>query len=162
MDEKKAAQNQEPDEKDQELRIGDQELARQDKFRKLSEKGIAIFPHKATWTHDVSRIVSEYSDVPKEELEGRAISVTVPGRIMSIRKMGKATFFHLSDGQVRLQAYIRADSVGAETYDLFSLIDIGDVISVQGTLFKTRTGELTVLCKTFTFLAKCLHPLPEK
>jgi len=123
---------------------------------------VNLFPHKAEWTHSVAGIVAEFSTLSKEMLEEKKQAVTVPGRILTIRKMGRATFFHISDGRSRLQVYIREDVVGAGNYELFSLFDIGDVISVRGTLFKTRTGELTVLCASFTFLAKSLHPLPEK
>jgi len=76
--------------------------------------------------------------------------------------MGRATFFHISDGRAKLQAYIREDKAGPEAYERFGLLDLGDVVAVAGPLFKTRTGELTVLCDAVTFLAKCLHPLPEK
>jgi len=76
--------------------------------------------------------------------------------------MGRATFFHISDGRSKLQVYVREDVAGDRAYELFGLLDIGDVLSVRGTLFKTRTGELTVLCESFNFLAKALHPLPEK
>ena len=113
-------------------------------------------------THSVHEIVGAFASLSREELEEKKPAVEVPGRILSVRKMGRATFFHLSDGRARLQAYIREDVAGARAYELFSLIDIGDVLSVRGTLFKTRTGELTVLCESFTFLAKALHPLPEK
>lgn len=121
-----------------------------------------LFPHKAEWTHSLAGIVAEFSALSKEDLEKKMQAVTVPGRILSIRRMGRATFFHISDGRSRLQVYIREDVARAKNYELFSLLDIGDVVSVQGTLFKTRTGELTVLCSSFTFLAKSLHPLPEK
>jgi lysyl-tRNA synthetase class 2 len=106
--------------------------------------------------------VREFADLSREELESRAVSVTVPGRILSIRRMGRATFFHLSDGRTRLQAYIRQDLVGSEAYETFGLYDIGDIVAVRGKLFRTRTGELTVLAEEVVFLAKCLHPLPEK
>jgi lysyl-tRNA synthetase class 2 len=76
--------------------------------------------------------------------------------------MGKATFFHISDSRSKLQVYLREDYAGKKNYRLFSLIDIGDIVAVEGGLFKTRTGELTVLADSFSFLAKCLHPLPEK
>jgi len=145
-----------------ETKLGDQELARRDKLQKLAERGVDLFPHKVDRTHSVAGIVAEFSTLPKEELEEKTQAVMVPGRILTIRKMGRATFFHISDGRSRLQVYIREDVAGAGNYELFSLFDIGDVISVRGTLFKTRTGELTVLCTSFTFLAKSLHPLPEK
>jgi lysyl-tRNA synthetase class 2 len=140
----------------------DQDLARREKHRKLREAGVPLFPYRADRTREIKDIVEACTGLSAAELEEKKEAVVVPGRIMSIRKMGRATFFHLSDGRTRLQAYIREDKVGAEAYELFSLFDLGDVVSVSGTLFKTRTGELTVLCGTVTFLAKCFHPLPEK
>jgi lysyl-tRNA synthetase, class II len=145
-----------------EERETDQDLARREKLSRLAEAGTKLFPYKAARTHSVHGIVAAFSALTKEELEGKKPAVEVPGRILSIRKMGRATFFHISDGRARLQAYIREDVAGARAYELFGLLDIGDVLSVRGTLFKTRTGELTVLCESFTFLAKALHPLPEK
>jgi lysyl-tRNA synthetase, class II len=147
---------------DREARLGDQDLARRDKLRRLAEAGVELFPHKADWTHTVAGIVAEYTMLPKEDLEEKKPAVRVPGRIMTVRKMGKATFFHISDGRSRLQVYIREDVAGPEAYERFGLLDIGDVVLIAGTLFKTRTGELTVLCASWTFLAKSLHPLPEK
>jgi len=106
--------------------------------------------------------VSEFEALSAEDLEAKKINVTVPGRILSIRKMGRAIFFHISDSRKKLQIYLREDKVEKDSFSRFSLIDIGDIVTVKGRLFKTRTGELTVLCESFTFLAKCLHPLPEK
>jgi lysyl-tRNA synthetase, class II len=147
---------------DRELKVSDQDLARLEKIRKLKEQGIDLFPHRADWTHSVSGIVTDHSSRSREDLEAAKTEVAVPGRIMTVRKMGRATFFHLSDGRTRLQVYIREDVAGPESYERFSLLDIGDIILVKGTLFKTRTGELTVLCASYVFLAKSLHPLPEK
>jgi lysyl-tRNA synthetase, class II len=143
-------------------RKSDQDLVREDKYRKLVAAGIDPFPHRAEVTQTVSAVVAAFASLAKEELERRKVRTSVPGRILSIRQMGRATFFHISDGRSRLQAYIREDTAGAQAYERFALLDIGDVVVVEGDLFKTRTGELTVLCKSFTFLAKCLHPLPEK
>jgi lysyl-tRNA synthetase class 2 len=140
----------------------DQDVARREKYRKLGEAGVPLFPYTAARTHDVRDAVAAFAGLTPAELEERKIAVVVPGRILSIRKMGRATFFHISDGCDKLQAYVREDGVGAEAYGRFGLLDLGDVVSVSGTLFKTRTGELTVLCDAVGFLAKCLHPLPEK
>jgi lysyl-tRNA synthetase class 2 len=140
----------------------DQDVARREKLRKLGEAGVPLFPYKADGTHSVKEVVDAYADRAPAELEEKRPAVVVRGRILSIRKMGRATFFHVSDGRTRLQAYIRADKAGAEAYERFGLLDLGDIVGVAGTLFKTRTGELTVLCDSVTFLAKCLHPLPEK
>ena len=140
----------------------DQVVARRDKYRRLGEAGVPLFPYTAARTHDAAEVVASFAGLAAAELEERKVAVVVPGRILSIRKMGRATFFHVSDGRERLQAYVREDKVGAEAYERFGLLDLGDVVSVSGTLFKTRTGELTVLCDAVTFLAKCLRPLPEK
>jgi len=140
----------------------DQDVARRDKYRRLGESGVPLFPYTAARTHEAGEAIDAFACLSAEELEAQKPAVVIPGRIMSIRKMGKATFFHISDGRRQLQAYVRADKVGAEAYERFALCDLGDVVSVSGTLFKTRTGELTVLCDAVTFLAKCLHPLPEK
>ncbi len=143
-------------------RESDQDIARRDKLRRLGEAGVELFPYRAERTHAVRDIVRLFGDQAASELEAKAEIVEVPGRIMTVRKMGRATFFHISDGRCRLQVYIREDVVGAEAYERFGLYDIGDVLSVRGKLFKTRTGELTVLLDACTFLAKALHPLPEK
>jgi len=140
----------------------DQELVRRDKMQKLSQEGIDLFPHKVDVTHAIFEIVSEYAELTHDELEERDVKVIVPGRILSIRKMGRACFFHLADSRAKLQVYLREDKIGKTKFDQFSLFDIGDIVSAEGILFKTRTGELTVLCSNYTFLAKCLHPLPEK
>jgi lysyl-tRNA synthetase class 2 len=140
----------------------DQEIAREAKMEELRREGLEIFPHSVRKTHSIYEAVSGYSSLSKEELEKKRVEVKVPGRVISIRRMGRATFFHIADSQGKIQAYLREDKAGKRTYHLFLLIDIGDVLSVEGVLFKTRTGELTVLIDSFNFLAKCLHPLPEK
>ena len=84
------------------------------------------------------------------------------GRIVAIRSMGKSAFMHLFDGEERLQVYVRKDMVSEKDFAVNDLLDIGDIIGVAGTMFKTRTGELSVLVSELTFLAKSFHPLPEK
>jgi lysyl-tRNA synthetase, class II len=140
----------------------DQESSRLEKIEELLRAGVNLFPYKAERTHSVFEAVRDFAGLSAEDLESRKPAVTVPGRIVSIRKMGRATFSTISDGRSRLQIYLREDRLGKPGYDLFGLMDIGDIIDVRGTLFKTRTGELTVLAESFTLLAKCLHPLPEK
>jgi len=143
-------------------KLSEQEIVRKEKMAKLAEEGIELFPHKIEATHSVYEVVSEYAEVSKEELEDQKVKVYVPGRIISIRNMGRAVFFHIADSQAKLQIYLREDHLGKKQFGLFSFLDIGDIIAVKGELFKTRTKELTVLAGSFTFLAKCLHPLPEK
>lgn len=162
MVEKKSSPEKESLDQAQELKVSNQEIARKDKMERLAQENIDLFPHKVESTHSVFEIVEVFSSLASEKFEKKKEKVIVPGRITSIRKMGRATFFHIVDSRSRLQVYLREDKVGKKNYNLFSLIDIGDIISVEGVLFKTKTGELSVLAESFTFLAKCLHPLPEK
>jgi lysyl-tRNA synthetase class 2 len=140
----------------------DQEIAREEKFKKLIELGINPYPNKFEKTHSVHEIVKEFSSMTREELESKVYNVSVPGRILSIRKMGRASFFHISDGLAKIQGYIKQDLVGERNYNIFDLLDIGDLIGIEGRLFRTKTNELTILVEKFTFLAKSFHPLPEK
>ncbi|MFW6131632.1 MAG: lysine--tRNA ligase [Candidatus Aminicenantaceae bacterium] len=142
--------------------ISDQESVRREKMERLAKEGVELFPHNAEIDHSIVNVVNNYSSLSKEELDEKKIRVKIAGRISSVRKMGRATFFHIIGGQSQIQIYLREDKIGKKKYDLFSLLDIGDIIAVQGGLFKTRTGELTVLADSYAFLAKCLHPLPEK
>ena len=146
----------------QEQKKSDQDISREEKIQKLLEQGISLFPYRAEKTHSVFEIVRDFSALSGEELAEKKTAVIVPGRILSIRAMGRATFSTITDTRSRLQVYLREDRLGEKDYRLFGLMDIGDIIAVRGTLFKTRTGELTVLAESFSLLAKCLHPLPEK
>ncbi len=150
----------EVDEKKAEL--NEQEAVRQEKMQKLAQAGIELFPHKVPITHALTDLVKEHGVRSSEELESSEVFVKAAGRIVSIRKMGRAIFFHIKDSEAKIQVYLRADKIGLDRFELFSLIDIGDVLAVEGRLFKTRTGELTILAQAWHFLAKCLHPLPEK
>jgi len=140
----------------------DQEISRQEKIAKLIQEGVDPFPHRAEVTHAVFDVVTGYGAFSAEELAEKKAEVAVAGRILSIRRMGRATFATISDSRARLQIYLREDILGEKNYRLFNLMDIGDIIRVAGSLFKTKTGELTVLVQSFLLLAKCLHPLPEK
>jgi lysyl-tRNA synthetase class 2 len=94
------------------------------------------------------------------ESQGEGVTVAIAGRLMSIRRMGKASFGHVMDSSGRIQIYIKKDMVGEAAYDLFKQLDIGDVIGIQGTVFKTHAGEITVVAGTLQLLAKTLRPLP--
>jgi len=87
-------------------------------------------------------------------------SVAVAGRIMSIRLMGKAAFFHLQDSRGKIQVYIRHDKVGEQSFEVFRILDIGDLVGVRGMVFKTRTGEISILAEHFELLSKSIRPLP--
>ena len=84
------------------------------------------------------------------------------GRIMAIRRMGKASFFHIQDRRARLQVYIQQAAVGEEGYTLFRSLDVGDIVGISGHLFRTKTKELTLAAEEVRLLTKCLRPLPEK
>src|ERR1041385_8131608 len=106
--------------------------------------------------------VKQFSSKTGEELEHGKYKVRVAGRILTNRPFGKAGFITLSDGEGQLQVYAKKDQVSESDFQLYKLLDIGDFVGIEGTLFRTRTGELTVLATELRFLAKCLLPLPEK
>lgn len=145
-----------------EEKLTDQELARRAKLPRYEEMGIDPFGSRYDWKDRICDLRQKYGDLSPEELEQKNISVDIAGRIVSLRKMGKASFFNLKDELGRIQAWIGRDSVGEENYALFKLSDLGDIAGVQGTLMKTQTGEFTVRCTKYTHIVKCLKPLPEK
>ena len=113
------------------------------------------------WTNARARAAAKGRD--PEELAATPIRVDVAGRVMGLRRFGKAAFLVLSDRTGRLQAYLKKDHLGEEAYDLFlKSVDAGDIVWVEGPLFLTRTGELTVAAARFRLLAKAIRPLPEK
>src|SRR4029079_4953514 len=120
------------------------------------------YPTEYRYTHTIPQIVADSANKSAEELERNPVNARVAGRVLAHRTFGKAGFLGLSDGGVRLQAYAKKDQLPERDFQLYLLLDIGDFIGVEGPLFRTRTGELTVLAKEITFLAKSFLPLPEK
>ena len=137
-------------------------LQRQKKLRAIADLGFELYPRKFDFTHTIPQILSMYSEHPAESLAADKVPVRVAGRVMTIRPHGKAGFAHLQGGGDRLQIYVRLDAVGERDFELYKLLDLGDPIGVEGYLFRTRTGELTVHAEHLYFLAKALLPLPEK
>ncbi len=137
-------------------------LQRRKKLRAIAELGFELYPRKFEFTHSLPQILGEFSGRTAEELTAQRIPVRVAGRVMTIRPHGKAGFAHLAGGGVRLQIYVRLDAVGERDFKLYKLLDLGDVIGVEGYMFRTKTGELTVHAERLYFLAKALLPLPEK
>ena len=135
---------------------------RKEKLKQIEALGQSAYPYRYDTTHTIPQVVEEFSPRTAEELETPRVSVSVAGRLMSIRVQGKAGFAHLQQGGKRLQIYVRLDSVGEQGFQLYKLLDIGDYIGVKGYLFRTRTNELTVHVDEITFLVKDLLPLPEK
>ncbi|SHF08782.1 lysyl-tRNA synthetase, class II [Seinonella peptonophila] len=142
--------------------LTDQEQVRREKLDRLRGMGIDPFGTKFERTHLAKELLDAYDAYSKEELSEQEVTVTVAGRVMSKRGQGKAGFAHLQDVSGQIQIYVRLDQVGEKAYEAFRLTDLGDFVGVQGTLFKTNRGELSVRGSQFTFLSKSLRPLPEK
>lgn len=140
----------------------DQELVRREKVGKIREMGIDPYGSKFERTAYNSDIREKYKDVPHDDFENINDEYTVAGRIMFIRKMGKASFFSIQDKTGNMQVYISINDVGEEVYNLFKSADLGDIVGVTGKVMKTRTGEVTLKCLKYTHLVKSLRPLPEK
>ena len=132
------------------------------KLEKIKALGCPVYPSAYSSTHALRQILEQHRNSSREELETQPVTVRVCGRVVAIRGKGKAGFLNLSDGEHRLQAYIRRDGVGERLFGLYRLLDVGDFLGVEGFLFRTRTGELTVHATGMEFLAKSLLPLPEK
>lgn len=138
-------------------RFSDLEKQRRIKLERIRGRGVDPYPPRVQRTHTVAEAILEF-EAGKPERE-----MSLVGRLMSIRVMGKSTFAHIEDGSGRIQIYLRQDSLGEEACEFFKRdFDIGDFIGVTGQLFRTRTGEITLQVNDFKMLAKSLHPLPEK
>jgi lysyl-tRNA synthetase class 2 len=128
-------------------------MRRREELEELQRRGIAPYPHAFERNAFSEELKSSFreADPPRE--------VSIAGRIMSLRRMGKASFCHVEDAQGRIQVYLKKDELG-DVYDAFRLMDIGDIIGVQGFVFKTKTGEISVHARTLKLLAKSLRPIP--
>ena len=113
---------------------------------------------------DTAQEIAEHFEAIKTDVEAGITGKTVriAGRMMSRRIMGKASFVHLMDGSGQIQLYVRRDDIGEEPYAAFKKLDVGDIIGVEGFVFRTKTGEISVHAQSLTLLAKSLLPLPEK
>ena len=140
----------------------DQFLQRRKKLSEIEGLGHAPYPHKFSSTHTVRQVVEQFGDRTADQLGAEPVSVRVAGRIVALRPHGKAAFAHLAGEGLRLQVYIRMDVVGEKAFNLFKLMDLGDIIGVSGELFRTKTNELTVRVEQLELLTKALLPLPEK
>ena len=135
---------------------------RRQKLAKLKESGAALYPNDFKPTHSAYEIAARYADANDDDLVDAPREIRIAGRIMAIRRMGKASFFHLQDGRARLQVYVQQNKLGEEGFALFRGLDVGDIVGVWGHLFRTRTKELTLDADGLRLLTKCLRPLPEK
>jgi lysyl-tRNA synthetase class 2 len=135
---------------------------RQEKLKQIEALGHPVYPNQFVFTTDVPTIKAEFEPKTGEELEAEKPKVAIAGRLVAIRLQGKAGFAQLQQGGQRLQVYVRKDNVGEAGFELYKLLDLGDHVGVEGPLFRTRTGELTVHVEKLTFLAKAMLPLPDK
>ena len=143
-------------EENQELDMDHLMQVRREKLDKLRAEGKDPFQiTKFNRTHTTKQIIDNY-----DELEGK--DVTIAGRLMAKRIMGKASFCHIQDGEGKIQSYVSINDLGEESYKQFKEDDIGDIIGITGFVFKTRTGEISIHAKEVTLLTKSLKPLPEK
>lgn len=125
---------------------------RLEELEELKSKNINPYPYSFDTTHHSIDIINNFAELEQKD-------VSVAGRIMAIRRMGKASFAHIMDFKGKIQIYLKADELG-ETYHNFKLMDIGDIIGVKGFVFKTKTGEITIHVKELTLLCKSIRPIP--
>jgi lysyl-tRNA synthetase class 2 len=135
---------------------------RRQKLAKLKEGGYAAYPNDFKPSQSVAEVVDKFANASDEALAAAPREIQLAGRIMGIRKFGKASFFHIQDRRGSIQVYARKDRLGDEGYALFQGLDVGDIVGVLGHLFRTKTKELTVEAQGLRLLTKCLRPLPEK
>ena len=134
---------------------------RRSKLTALREQGV-VFPNDFVPTHRAQSLQEQYADTTREELEAQNISVSIAGRMMLKRVMGKASFATVQDGTGQIQFYINDKGVGEDIHAAFKHWDMGDIVAAEGTLFKTQHGELSVRCAKLRLLSKSLRPLPDK
>ncbi len=136
---------------------------REEKIKEIEElrkQGIDPFGQKFTGKESITEVIKRFSkvDIGESSVE----DVTVAGRVMAIRRHGKAVFADLEDQCGRIQTYVKSNQIGTDSFEIFKSISVGDIIGITGPVFKTRTGELTILANKFTLLCKTLRTLPEK
>ncbi len=141
--------------------LNDQQINRRNKLATYKELNINPFGQAYKTNATCLELKKKYKKLKKEEVD-ESTSVSIAGRIILLRKMGKASFFTLQDRDENIQVYIRQDVVGEDNYALFKLADLGDICGVEGHMMKTMTGEITLRASKYTHLSKALRPLPDK
>jgi len=141
----------------------EQILIRKQKLTALKDQGVNVYPNDFSPNHTAAEILARFASVTTEELEQQHEQLTVAGRIMSLRHFGKAAFFHIQDRSEQIQVYVRQGDSPQEAVTLLKeFLDVGDYVGVTGSVFRTRTGELTLKTTALQLLSKALRPLPEK
>ncbi|PWK11305.1 lysine--tRNA ligase [Tumebacillus permanentifrigoris] len=142
--------------------INEQMQVRLDKLKALYEKGIDPWGTRVDVTHSSKQILEFGEDKSKDELAELAQEVTIAGRLMLKRGQGKAGFADIQDRVGRVQLYVKQNTVGEESFEIFDKLDIGDFVEIKGTIFKTKTGEISVNVASLRVISKALRPLPDK
>jgi lysyl-tRNA synthetase class 2 len=140
----------------------DQLRQRRANFEELQRLGVPAYPRVFERTDTIQALVDAHGGKTHDELEVTRVETRTAGRILAIRSFGKANFLAISDGQARIQVYIRKDALSERDFAVFKLLDFGDFVGIEGHLFRTKTNELTIWATKLEFLAKCFLPLPEK
>ncbi len=130
------------------------------KLEEIKKLGINPYPYKFDQKNHTKEILEKYEKLNREEKTKDEVSIA--GRIMTIREMGKASFAHIQDITGKIQIYIREDEIGKENYSLLKKLDLGDLVGIKGLIFRTKMGEVSIWVKELSILAKSLRPLPEK
>ena len=126
-----------------------------DKLEEWRQRGVNPYPYSWKRSHTSQQVHDAEAELGEQE-------ISIAGRLMTLRGHGKTSFAHVQDMQGRLQVYARRDDLGEEVYDLWKLLEVGDLVGIRGEVFRTRTDELTVRVRSFELLSKSLRPLPDK
>ncbi|MCH8026599.1 MAG: lysine--tRNA ligase [candidate division Zixibacteria bacterium] len=156
-DEKHINQNQSGDRTETQKPLAELVRTRRNKVLKFEKEGINPYPYKYERTHSALELQENF-----EKLVESATEVSIAGRIMLKRKMGKSIFADVHDQSGKIQVYLKTNDVGAENFERFDILDLGDIVGCRGTMFTTRTGEKTIKVASYEILCKSLHPLPDK
>ena len=142
--------------------MGEAELIKERirKLNELKELGVDPYPYNFDVKHKAADLKEKYEKLKKEEQTKDKVKLA--GRLVALRRMGKASFGHIQDQTGKIQCYFRFDDMGEANYKVLKLSDMGDIVGVEGTIFKTKTGEVTIYVKKYTMLCKSIRPLPEK
>jgi lysyl-tRNA synthetase class 2 len=144
------------------MQLNQYRQVRIEKLEKLQAMGLDVWPRKAERTHGIAELAASHAEATNEQLEAEPLVVSVMGRVIAIREMGKSVFIHFTENGEKLQAYFRMNDLAVPGWDVLKLLDLGDFISVTGPLMRTKMGELSVRVTRLQFLSKALLPLPEK
>ncbi len=142
--------------------LNDLIIQREKKFKELLEEGFSPYPNTFRISHSIGEVLSQYGKRNEEDFKDLQERFALAGRLIRLNNFGKAAFGHVQDRGGRIQAYFRRDQLDPASFKVFSRLDIGDIVGLRGKLFRTRTGELTLMVEHLELLAKSFRPLPEK